>query len=149
MARETQPNSYRALLTATLVSTLAQGCASVSAHGVIKTPSGDPVTDASFTLTEPETGEITARSQSDLRGCFSVYEPVKSGDRAYVLHVSAPGHRTLVLTVRMHEKALLLVTLADDKSHDESASRPILPQERNALYDIPCTPVSGGSFGLR
>jgi hypothetical protein len=124
-----------------LISTFAQGCASVSAHGIIKTPDGNPVTDASLTLTEPETGKLTARSSSDLRGCFSVYEPVKSGDRPYVLHILSPGHKTLVLTVRMHEKPLFLVTLPGDKSPDESTSRPIHPRERNVLYDIPCAPT--------
>jgi hypothetical protein len=139
----------RAHLAPILISTFAQGCSSVSAHGIIKTPDGTPVTDASLTLTEPETGKLTARSSSDLRGCFSVYEPVKSGDRSYLLHISSPGYKSLVLTVRMHEKPLLLVTLAGDQSPDESASRPILSRERNVLYDIPCVPVRGGGFGLR
>lgn len=133
-----------------LVATIVQGCASVTAHGVIKTPDGNPVTDAQLTLTEPETGKITARASSDLRGCFSVYEPVSSGDRSYVLDISSPGYKSLVLAVRMHEKPLFLVTLAGDKSPDESASRPIDPGERPILYDAPCLPlVRGGSIGLR
>jgi hypothetical protein len=68
---------------------------------------------------------------------------------AALLASAAPGHKSLDLTVRMHEKPLLLVTLAGDKSPDESASRRILPRERNVLYDIPCVPVWGGGFGLR
>ena len=139
----------RAHLVPVLISTFVQGCASVSAHGIIKTPDGNPVIDALLTLTEPETGKLAARSSSDLRGCFSVYEPVKSGDRPYVLHILSPGHKSLDLTVRMHEKPLFLVTLAGDKSPDESAFRPILPRERNVLYDIPCVPVRGGGIGLR
>ena len=124
-----------------LISTFVQGCASVSAHGIIKTPDGNPVTDASLTLTEPETGKLTARASSDLRGCFNVYEPVRSGDRPYVLHILSPGRKSLVLTVRMHEDPLLLVTLAGDKSLDESASRLIDRGERNVVYDIPCAPI--------
>jgi hypothetical protein len=131
----------RAHLAPVLISTFLQGCASVTAHGIIKTPGGNPVTDASLTLTEPETGKLTARSSSDTRGCFSVYEPVRSGDRQYVLHVLSPGRKALVLTVRMHEKPLLLVTLAGDENPDESASRLIHPRERNVIYDIPCAPV--------
>jgi hypothetical protein len=132
----------RAYLAPVLISTFLQGCASVTAHGIIKTPDGNPVTDASLTLTEPETGKLTARSSSDARGCFSVYEPVRSDDRQYVLHILSPGRKALVLTVRMHEGPLLLVTLAGDESPDESASRLIHPRERNAIYDIPCAPVS-------
>src|ERR1017187_6324376 len=139
----------RAHLAPVLISTIAQGCASVSAHGIIKTPDGNPVTDASLTLTEPETGKLTARSSSDLRGCFSVYEPVKSGDRPYVLHILSAGHKSLDLTVPTHEKPLFLARLAGDKSPDESAFRPILPRERNVLYDIPCVPARGGGIGLR
>jgi hypothetical protein len=140
----------RSCIAPILISTLVQGCTSVSAHGIIKTPSGDPVVDASLTLTETETGKLAARSSSDLRGCFSVYEPVKSGDRSYRLHISVPGYKPLVLSVRMHEKPLFLVTLAGDKSPDESAARPIDPRERRLLYDASCAPeVRGSSIGLR
>ena len=121
----------------------------MSAHGIIKAPDGTPVTDASLTLTEPETGKLAARSSTDLRGCFSVYEPVRPGDRPYVLNIAAPGRRSLVLTVRMHEKPLLLVTLAAEKSPGESASRPITPEERNVLYDIPCAPIPSPGMGMR
>jgi len=139
----------RARLAPVLLSTFLQGCASVSAHGIIETPDGTPVTDASLTLTDPDTGELTARSSSDLRGCFSVYEPVRSGDRPYVLHIAAPGRRPLVLTVPMHGQPLFLVTLAADESPDESASRPIDPRERNVLYDIPCAPIPSPGMGMR
>lgn len=133
-----------------LIAIFVQGCTSVSAHGIIKTPNGNPVADALLTLTEPETGRLTARSSSDLRGCFSVYEPVKSGDGSYVLHISSPGYKSLDLGVRMHEKPLFLVTLAGDKSPDESVSRPIDPRERSVLYDAACVPlVRGGGIGLR
>ena len=141
---------FRACLAVILIQMIVQGCASVSAHGIIKTPNGNPVADATLTLTDSETGKITAHSSSDPRGCFSVYEPVESGDRSYALHISAPGHKPLVLTVRMHEKTLFLVTLAGDESPDESASRPIDPRERSVLYDAACVPlVRGGGIGLK
>jgi len=136
-------------LTPVVLATLVQGCASVSAHGIIKAPDGSPVTDASLTLTEPETGKLTARSSTDLRGCFSVYEPVRPGDRPYLLHIAAPGRRSLVLTVHMHTQPLFLVTLAADESPDESASLPITPQQRNVLYDIPCAPIPSPGMGMR
>lgn len=139
-----------ARLAPVLIATFVQGCASVSAHGIIKTPNGNPVADAELTLTEPETGKLTARASSDLRGCFSVYEPVESGERSYVLHISAPGYKSLVLTVRMHEKTLFLVTLAGAESPDDSVSRPIDARERPVLYDAPCLPlVRGSGIGLR
>ena len=116
------------------------GCASVSAHGVIRASNGDPVSDASLTLTAPETGRFTARASSDLRGCLRVSEPVSTGNRSYVLHISAPGYKTLVLTVRMDEAPLLLVTLVGDTSPGESASRSIDAGERYARYDDACAP---------
>ncbi|HTS01808.1 MAG TPA: carboxypeptidase-like regulatory domain-containing protein [Thermoanaerobaculia bacterium] len=122
------------------------GCASVSAHGVIRSPGGEPVPDATVTLNEPETGKLTARAESDLRGCFSVFEPVASGDRPYVLHVSAPGYRPFVLTVRMHDAPLLLVTLEKETSPSESASRPIAFHERYVVYDDACAPFGFGHF---
>lgn len=139
----------RAGLAPLVLAAFVQGCASVSAHGIIETPDGTPVTDASLTLTDPETGKLTARASSDLRGCFSVYEPVRSGDRLYVLHIAAPGRRLLVLTVRMHGQPLFLVSLAADESPNESASRPIDPRERNVLYDIPCAPIPSPGIGMR
>jgi hypothetical protein len=139
-----------ALLAPLLISTLLQGCASVSAHGIIKTPDGNPVTDAALTLAEPETGKLTTRSSSDERGCFSVYEPVKSGDRSYVLRVASPGRKPLVLTVSTHERPLFFVTLAADDTPGESASRPIVPRERYVLYDAACAPeVRLRGIGLR
>lgn len=124
-----------------LISTFLQGCANVTVHGVIRTPTGDPVSDASLALTEPETGRLTARATSDLRGCFNVFEPVAPGDRPYVLHISAPGYKSLALTVRMNKTPLLLVTLVDDESPGESASRLIDFSERYARYDDACAPV--------
>ena len=139
-----------ALLAPILISTIALGCASVSAHGIIKIPNGNPVADALLTLTEPETGTLTARFSSDERGCFSVYETVKSGNRSYVLHISSPGTKPLVLTVRMHERPLFFVTLAGDESPDESTSRSIHPWERYVLYDAACAPeIRAAGIGLR
>jgi uncharacterized protein YceK len=127
-----------------LIPALLQGCASVSVHGVIRSPGGTPVADASITLTEPETGKVTARAAVDLRGCFTVYEPVKSGDRPYVLHVLAPGFKPFELAVRINETPLVLVTLAHDTSPDASAARPIAFRERYATYDDACAPVGIG-----
>jgi hypothetical protein len=121
-----------------LISVLAQGCASVSAHGIVRTSDGGPVVDASVTLTEPETGRVTARSSSDPRGCFSVYEPVEPGDRAYVLRISSPGRKPIEIVVRMQEAPLLFVTLAGEASSDESAARPVVPRERGSVYEVPC-----------
>ncbi len=47
-----------------------------------------------------ETGKITAILRWTL-AAPSPYEPVESGDRSYALHISAPGYKSLVLTVHM------------------------------------------------
>ena len=127
----------RALLLAALISTFLQGCASVTAHGVIKTAAGDPVGDASLTLSE-ESGTLTATAQTDLRGCFNVYQPVPGGDRSFVLHVSAPGYKSLDVTVRMQDRPILLVTLARDGTSEPSTSR--LLEQPDTIYDVPCLP---------
>ena len=127
----------RASLVSALIAIVLQGCASVTAHGVVKTAAGDPVGDASLTLSE-ESGTLTAKAETDLRGCFNVYQPVPGGDRSFVLHVSAPGYKSLDVTVRMQDRPILLVTLARDGSPGQSSSR--LLEQGDTTYDVPCLP---------
>ena len=124
-------------------------CASVAVHGVVLDEHAAPLATASFTLRPPSGTPELSHATADRNGCFDLYENVPRNAHEYTLSVSAPGYKSLTLTVPTRRDVLLLVTLASSSGDTDSSARPITPAERARLFGIPCEPpVMGRSLAL-
>lgn len=144
-----------------LLSMATAGCNSVSVRGVIVTPSGEPIDEATVSLVGTRQDErtresepaVTVSTRSGPNGCFGVFRHVGREAEKFLLVVEAQGRKRLTVPVQPSEKNLLRVVLppnaAEGDAADASAS-PIGAAERHMVYHIPCEPdVQGNSLSLR
>src|SRR5512140_1160002 len=102
---------------------LAGGCSSVSVQGVVRSPDGAPVPDATFTLRNAREAGVAMHSSTRENGCFGIFRSTDETDLPFVLTVEAPSRKPLTLDVRSGRAGLVVFTLAPETGGGESSWR--------------------------